>query len=145
MMWELLKKDIREHWRAVAFLCIAAAVLVKCFEAACISQLIAGLPCPACGMTRAALLFLSGHWSESFQMQPFFYAVIAGIVLSFVCRYVIKGCQRVVQYYAMAMTAAAVIFYIYRMIRYFPDIPPMTYRSDNLLSFIVHIWENWLR
>ncbi len=141
-MWELLRKDIHEHWKAAVFLIVSAAIFVKCFGAACISQLMVGLPCPACGMTRAALLFLSGHWSESFQMQPFFYAVILGICLFFLCRYILKGYQRAVQYYAVFMLAAAIIFYIYRMVKYFPDIPPMTYRKDNLLYFMLHIWEN---
>lgn len=141
-MWELLRKDIREHWKAAVFLVLSAAIFVKCFGAACISQLMVGLPCPACGMTRAALLFLSGHWAESFQMQPFFYAVIAGMCLFLICRYGLKKYQHIVQYYAVIMLAAAIAFYVYRMVRYFPDMPPMTYREENLLYLVLHMWKN---
>lgn len=135
-MWELLKKDIREHWKAAAFMILAGIVLVGCFKGACISRIVTGLPCPACGMTRAALLFLSGRFEESFRLQPFFFALAAGVFFFVVERYILqrKKTGKLLIYYALIMLAAAFGFYIYRMVKYFPHTPPMTYNRDNLLS-----------
>lgn len=143
-MRELLKKDIRGHWRAAAFMLTTAVVLVKCFGAACISRLITGLPCPACGMTRAALLFLSGRFLESFRLQPFFYALTAGIIFFGINRYLLKRekCGGFLKCYAAVMVLAAFIFYVFRMVRDFPDVPPMIYSEENLLSGIGYLFFN---
>ena len=140
-MWELIKRDIREHWRAAVFMLAAVAVLVGCFQGACISRIITGLPCPACGMTRAALLFLSGHWQESFRLQPFFFALVVGVLFFTVERYILRRerSSRFLMGYALFMLAAAFAFYIWRMVRYFPHTPPMTYNRDNLLACVYRL------
>lgn len=132
-IWKFIKKDIKENWRAAVFMGVAVVILVSCCGAACLSQLIVGLPCPACGMTRAALLFFSGQWTESFRMHPFFYAVLLGVVIFFYERYCLRKKTKMFQYYATAMLVALIVFYVYRMVRCFPEVPPMTYREDNLL------------
>ena len=126
----------------MGFMLVIVAVFVKCFGAACISRVFTGFPCPACGMTRAALLFLNGHWWESFQMQPFFYALLAGIGLFVVYRYIARKerYKKIFYSYAMVMLVAAIGFYIYRMVRFFPDVPPMTYSKQNILYYIIHKW-----
>ncbi len=138
-MWELVKEDIRNYWKAAVFMLVAAAILIVCFGGACISRIITGLPCPACGMTRAALLFLSGHWKESMQMQPFFVVFAAGIAMCAVKRYIFrKKVGKFLRAYAGSMLVAALIFYVYRMILYFPHTSPMTYNEDNLLFYVYH-------
>lgn len=112
------------------------------FGAACISQLIIGLPCPACGMSRAACLFFRGQWAESLQMQPLFIAATVGALLLVLCRYVLKKYENFLKYYVIFLIVFAIIFYVYRMNRYFPDVEPMTYRKENLfhlLGQILHI------
>ena len=43
-----------------------------------------GISCPGCGMSRAVLLLLSGHFQAAFQMHPLVYAVLpAGVWLFF--------------------------------------------------------------
>ena len=43
-----------------------------------------GISCPGCGMSRAVLLMLSGHFRAAFRMHPLVYAVLpAGIWLFF--------------------------------------------------------------
>ncbi|MGA2116457.1 MAG: DUF2752 domain-containing protein [Bryobacteraceae bacterium] len=39
-----------------------------------------GLPCPACGMTRAAVLAVHGQWCRAWQMSPGGTALTAGLV-----------------------------------------------------------------
>ena len=43
-----------------------------------------GISCPGCGMSRAVLLLLSGHFQAAFRMHPLVYAVLpAGVWLFF--------------------------------------------------------------
>lgn len=144
-MWKLIRQDISEHWKAAIAVFVMLVVFVKCFGGACISQLVIGLPCPACGMSRAAGLFLKGQIKESLQMQPLFLALVVGAVLVILCRYVLRRYEAVLKYYAVLLIGFAIVFYVYRMIRYFPDMEPMTYRRENLFYMIgqmLHtLWE----
>ena len=38
----------------------------------CVFKTLFGLPCPGCGLTRANLLFFTGHFPEAFFMHPLF-------------------------------------------------------------------------
>lgn len=43
-----------------------------------------GIPCPACGLSRASIQLINGHWLEAFQMNPLVYLVhpvLLGIAL----------------------------------------------------------------
>lgn len=138
-MWELIKEDIHNYWKAAVFLLVATVILIVCFGGACISRIVVGLPCPACGMTRAALLFLSGHWIESIKMQPFFVIFAVGVVMCAGKRYIFrKKVGRWIRTYIWIMLVAAILFYIYRMVRYFPHTPPMTYNKDNLVFYMYY-------
>lgn len=144
-MWKLIRQDIREYGKAGVAVAAVMLIFVKCFGGACISKLITGLPCPACGMSRAAEFFVKGQIKESMQMQPLFFLLIIGTILLVLCRYVFRGHEAVLKYYAVFLIGFAIVFYVYRMIRYFPDMAPMTYRRENLLYMIgqmLHtLWE----
>ncbi|MBP3543205.1 MAG: DUF2752 domain-containing protein [Lachnospiraceae bacterium] len=144
-MWKLIRQDIGEHWKPAMAVLVVMAIFVKCFGGACISKLITGLPCPACGMSRAAGLFLKGQIKESLQMQPLFILLIIGAILLILCRYVCRRYEAVLKYYAAFLIVFAIVFYVYRMIRYFPDAAPMTYWRENLFYMIgqrLHtLWE----
>jgi len=40
-----------------------------------------GLACPGCGLTRAIIMFVQGHWQESIHMHAFAPIVLGGIIL----------------------------------------------------------------
>lgn len=144
-MWKLIRQDMRAHWKAAIAVFVVLVVFAKCFGGACISKLITGLPCPACGMSRAAELFVKGQIKDSIQMQPLFALLIIGVILLILCRYICRGHEAVLKYYAVLLIGFAIVFYVYRMIRYFPDMEPMTYRRENLFYMIgqmLHtLWE----
>ncbi len=48
----------------------------------CIFKLLFGLPCPGCGLTRANVLFFTGHFYEAFMMHPLF--LVADIFLIYI-------------------------------------------------------------
>lgn len=136
-MWRLIKKDVTANWKPAMFILIVMGILVLLFDASCISRLTVGIPCPACGMSRAAILFFQGRWAESLQMHPFFPAVLLWVILSGINRYILKKDSKFLRYYAIIGIVAGIIFYLYRMVCYFPDTEPMLYQKDNYLNRIL--------
>lgn len=66
-------------------------------------------------------------------MHPLVYGWIALGIVFCLRRYVMGKEVKSLQKYAIALLAAMVIFYIYRMIWVFPNQEPMTYFEENLL------------
>ena len=69
-----MKPALFRLWkRHLPFLAFAAAVaLVSLLEIGCPFRRAAGIPCPACGMTRAWLTLLHGDWRGAFFYHPLF-------------------------------------------------------------------------
>ncbi len=135
-------KDVRAYWGfAVVFILydLAANLL---FGAFCPSVIVAGLPCPGCGMTRAVLAFLTGRFETGMQMNPLGMVWILWALYFAVMRYGFgkkaKG----------LMTAGGVIVvmmigvYAFRMYMEFPGKPPICYTPGNVLERIVPGYEN---
>lgn len=101
----------------------------------CPMVLLTGLPCPGCGMTRAALLFLKGHWLQAFWMHPFFYVLLALATAAFILRYAAGRSITGMRWIVSVTLFLSIVFYIYRMMRYFPDREPMVYVPRNILRF----------
>ena len=77
-----------------------------------------------------------GAW----KMHPFIYAFAAGVVIFAWKRYICKkpigkwfktGC--------VVCVVLMVIYYVWRMYRYFPDQPPMSYYHYNLLRLLMDV------
>ncbi len=93
---------------------------------------ITGLPCPACGMTRAAMLFVRGEFLACWEMHPFFYGVLALVLLAIVFRYLLLKDMNWMKYLVAAVAVAAMVYYVYRMYVYFPVKEPMIYEKQSL-------------
>lgn len=72
-------------------------------------------------------------------MHPLVYGWIALGIVFCVRRYVMGKEVKSLQKYAIALLIVMVGFYIYRMIRFFPNQEPMTYFQGNLLQRIRQI------
>lgn len=88
--------------------------------------------------SRNPLLHLDfkGAW----KMHPFIYAFAAGVMIFAWKRYICKkpigkwfktGC--------VVCVVLMVIYYVWRMYRYFPDQPPMSYYHYNLLRLLMDV------
>jgi hypothetical protein len=55
----------------IAILCIIIYMSVTqyLFHSVCPIAILFGFPCPACGLTRAGISFLTAHFSTAFQMN----------------------------------------------------------------------------
>jgi hypothetical protein len=100
-----------------------------------------GVPCPLCGMSRAAVLFAAFRFGDAFLMHPLLLLAAAIAAVSSLT-YIIKGKNLFEN--KKLMTAAAVIFtavYIYRMIILYPAAEPMLYNRNSVLGLVIKLFK----
>lgn len=133
--FRLFLKDIKSAKWAVILLTAYFVFLKIFFHSLCPVVLVTGFPCPGCGLTRAGFRILHLDFYGAFKIHPFVYGVIVLAVIFAVERYVIQTKKMTVTiWFGCFMIAGMVAFYIYRMVFYFPNVPPMTYYRHNLLA-----------
>lgn len=133
--FKLFLKDIKSAKWAVILL-TAYFVFLKIFlHSLCPVVLVTGFPCPGCGLTRAGFRILHLDFYGAFKIHPFIYGVIVLAVIFAAERYVIQTKKMTATtWFGCFMIAGMVVFYVYRMVNYFPNVPPMTYYRHNLLA-----------
>ena len=95
----------------------------------CIIYHITGLPCPACGLTRAFISIGRLEWQQAFAYHPLFFMVplvplLAGGRVSPKWRNII----------AFTVLGLFVLVWVVRMVLLFPDTPPLTYNDNSLFE-----------
>lgn len=111
----------------------------------CPMVIVAGLPCPGCGITRAALFFVTGQFARAMRANPtiLLWVIFAAYVI--IQRYIRGKRIKNAQYLIGAIAAVMILVYIYRMATVFPDRPPMSINRRNLLSEFFPAYREFLR
>ena len=142
------KREIKNTMPAIAIIAIAVAICNILFDGFCLFRLMVGIPCPGCGLTRAAILLLKGHVVESFEMHPMLIPLLFVLPIYFIEKYYIdnekpskKKRLKVTYIYGCTVAIAMIILYIVKMKLYFPNVEPYIYYKKNLLRFINRIVE----
>lgn len=120
---------------AISLLCMQAL-----FGAVCPLRLLTGFPCPGCGLTRAGILFLQGRFAESLQMNLFFILGLFFGTIGIFIKKVLKKNSIFINTYVIIVLALFILYYIYRMYRYFPETEPLTYWRGSLLAKLLQIF-----
>ncbi len=127
-----LRTDVRNIRWAILIIIIYVVFMQTVFHRMCPVTVLIGYPCPACGLTRAGKLFLELNFAEAFQMHPFIFP-IAGLAAWYCAERYILLRQRMsglLRWMFLILLISAVLFYLWRMYRYFPGQPPMSYDPD---------------
>lgn len=95
-----------------------------------------GLPCPACGMTRAGLYFLRGDFSGSFAMHPLLVPGAAFCAAWVALRFLRPDRIKVLQVPGIILLVIFLAVYVYRMVSFFPDEPPMVVNENSVLHML---------
>lgn len=76
----------------IAILCIIIYMSVTqyLFHSVCPIAILFGFPCPACGLTRAGISFLTSHFSTAFQMNPCIFLLIPYFLYLWIYKYIFE-------------------------------------------------------
>ena len=110
----------------VLFLGAAAGLIVGVFfdRSICLFINIFGIPCPACGITRAYISLLRFDIREAFRWHPLFWCV----------PFFLFGVKRKKIFYLLG--SLFFLVWIVRMYLYFPDTPPMKFNENAFYIWI---------
>jgi len=125
---------------AAAFL-LYYIVTTRLFGFSSPSMIIVGLPCPACGMTRAARFFITGNFARSFAMHPLFIPTAAFMLWAAVHWLRGKDIKKL-QIPLIILLVTFFITYFIRMWLLFPHQEPLVANSDALLHNILNLFIN---
>jgi len=135
-MQELIEL-VKKYWIGLVLFFITMIIMNIIFGSVCYSTLLFGIPCPFCGMTRATILMLTGHFRESFRMHPLLPLVIFEFAIYPFTRKRIKKYRLFIGINVIICMLVFVSLYLYRMNVYYPNTEPMLYRQDNYLHHIM--------
>lgn len=132
-----LRKDIREFGIAGLLLAVYMAAADRLWGAFCPVRMITGLPCPGCGITRAAILLLTGRWRQAWQMHPMIYPIMLAVLYFVVSRYLLGRKAAGMKWIAAGIAVMLLAVYIQRMGQYFPNRSPYLYEDGNILEKLI--------
>lgn len=135
--WDLIRSDGKRL--LLPFLIFAVYIVIGKYVlyTLCPSVLLTGFPCPGCGMTRAMFALMRGDFALAWSLHPFSYVLIGFCLSLGIRRYLLlKDCKRYMKYLAVIFLGM-ILFYVYRMVRYFPGDPPMSYYYGSIMYRIV--------
>lgn len=123
--------------------CIYCILATLFLGTACIFNVITGLPCPACGMTRANLLALTFQFGAAWNMHPLFFFSAIVLALTIVATALPNFAKsRAMTILCAVLITALLITYLVRMILLFPNMRPMTYNWNSLLGKLIGLFRH---
>lgn len=132
----LLWQDIKALWIPIMVIAFYYTVGRRFLYSMCPVVSITGFPCPGCGLTRAGFALLRLDFARAFEIHPMIYPIAVLIMVFFLYRYILKRNTKVLSKWLLGILLAMIVLYIYRMIRYFPGEPPMSYYYNALIPFL---------
>ncbi|BCJ95378.1 hypothetical protein acsn021_29470 [Anaerocolumna cellulosilytica] len=136
-MLNIIVDLIKRYWIGIVLCIIVLPIINFLFGTVCLSTLIAGIPCPTCGITRATGYLLTGRVKESMQMHPLLFLIIGGFILYIFLKKNLKNYRFFIKFYVILCTLIFFFFYIYRMQNEFPNTAPMVYNKDNVVATVL--------
>lgn len=136
--------DIRTYGAAVAAVFFYAVIVNLVFHAFCPLVIFCGFPCPGCGVSRAALCFLTGRWRTAWQLNPVIFPMALFAVYFCVCRYLLGRKVRGIRVLLGLLFALLFVVYCVRMYLYFPGRVPYVYTESNALARFFPFYEQIL-
>lgn len=126
VIFDRIKQDIKNNWVGLTAVAVCLILLELFTQEVCPSMLVFGLPCPGCGLTRAGILLLKGDFAGAFQMHPFIYVFVLGLIYVGTNRYV-RGKKEIPFGIPLLIFVilCMLVFFVYRVAVYFPDVEPL--------------------
>lgn len=126
--------DIKEYGIAAVVVFVYAVIMNLVFHAFCPLVIFCGFPCPGCGVSRAALCFVTGRWQLAWQMNPVIYPIVLAAVYFAVNRYLLGRKAKGIKLLIAMIFVLLFLVYCVRMYRYFPHRIPYVYTERNVMA-----------
>lgn len=133
--------DVHEYGIAAVALLGYAVITNLAFHAFCPLIILCGLPCPGCGVTRAAACLLTGRWQQAWQFNPMIFPIALTAIYFGWHRYLLGRKAMRIRMIVIAVLVLMLIVYGVRMYLYFPNRVPYVYTEDNMLARLSSIWQ----
>lgn len=130
----------KEMFLAIGTFLIIYASLNFLFGRFCLMRIIVGIPCPACGITRAFFMLCAGKIQEALMMQPLIILVLAAPIVYVLLKKFSKNYLQNLRRYGIIMLIVFVVFYVWRMVHFFPNREPYIYDENNILRCVLKIF-----
>ena len=139
-----IKADIVCYRVGVFIYVIYTVVTRLIFGATCPMVLITGLPCPGCGMTRAAVSFILLRFVAAWNYNPCIYLWLLLAIWFCFFRYLLGKKVPAVIPITIVVAIITISVYLYRMMTEFPGEAPMTYMYSNVMYRMLPWWKNFV-
>lgn len=135
-----IKKDLKQI--AVPLIAISLYILLEniILGKICPTRILFGIPCPGCGTTRAFWLLMQGKIAEATASNPIWIPIVVLGIVFLINRHFVTSktvSDRITYILKRAVVIVGVlciIYYVYRMIYWFPNREPMVYDPENTLQ-----------
>lgn len=138
----LLKQDMKTAIPTGVLLALYIGIANMIFGRICPARFLFGIPCPGCGITRTFLLLAQGKLIQASKMHIFWIPMVVLVIAFLIVRYLVFDKEKNILYMKIikkityVMLVLSIVYYLYRMIVYFPNQEPMIYEANNLFNVI---------
>lgn len=137
----LFLNDIKSAKWAIVVIIAYFVFFRKMLYSLCPAVVLTGFPCPGCGLTRAGAALLCLDFYGAWKIHPFIYPIVLLLLLFCLHRYILMRKNALFfKWCGVCLLLSMIIFYVWRMYRYFPGDPPMSYYRYNVLQRVVHFF-----
>lgn len=144
-VWKRIWNDIKDFKWAILLFSGYYGITRIVLKAFCPLVIMTGLPCPACGMTRAIQFLLTGQFSRSYRANPLGLPWILFGIYFVVMRYILGKQVKYFNEILGGLIVVMLVVYIIRMKSIFPYRPPMSYTRGNIMERILPFYKEMLR
>lgn len=132
-MYNYIIPIIKKYHVSIILLLIYYIASNHFFGYFCPSQVIIGLPCPACGMTRALIALLTLNVEKAFYYHPMIFFVAPLLAVYFY--YKIRKPEKVKKlfYPALIIILLSVFLFVFRVLKA-PGQAPLEFNRHNILN-----------
>ena len=138
----MINKNFKQHIPAIISGVCCWVLISAIAGTACVFRATFGLPCPACGSSRAAAALLQGNIAQSLEFHPLIFVSLA-LIAALIFKPSIFKSKRA-NILLICLFSLYIAVFIIRIVLYFPESEPMTFLDASLLgrfiNFICNIY-----
>lgn len=113
-------RDVSKNYIVIIVIALYIVVASMIFDNICPSKIFLKLPCPGCGLTRASLSILTGHFAAALKYNATAYLWVVGIAFAMIQKYVLEKKFKFMNMYWIVSFVITILYFVARLIYYTP-------------------------